>query len=296
VGRAVVGRARPESDGVMSAPTPLPIMVKTFSTPASHRFRYISRSLPSLLASDLPPGAHVIVVDDQSDDPRLAALLSGLATREVPVEVWRNPSRMGPNLGQEYNVPRLVERFPTAEYLVFCDDDIVYHPGWLQRTILAAEEAKTQGLSGIFTALNVPIRPASGSVRLPSTEVLIKERQAALNWVMPRAVYDLVGPFKDAGIAYDTEYCDRTAALQVPVICLRPSWVQNIGYFGAYQSSTRYVADDFVGQLGATLTFQHWFHTGGRLSASSDQKRRRVSASGAARASIGRFYRVASLR
>lgn len=233
---------------------PIPILIKTWSAPRSHRFGYIRRSLPNLLGSGLPDAARIIIVDDQSDDPRLHALLGKLSSAHPRIELWKNPRRMGPNLGQEYNVPRIIERFPDAEFLVFCDDDIVYHPGWLQRTIQVAREAQSEGLSGVFTALNVPYRPAHGTVTLPTSEVLLKERQAALNWVMPRSVYDKVGPFKDAGIAFDTEYCNRMSAMQIPVICLRPSWVQNIGYFGAYQSSTVFTAQDYVGRLSLYLT------------------------------------------
>jgi GT2 family glycosyltransferase len=240
---------------------PIPILVKTWSSRASHRFRYIRRSLPDLLASDLPDTAHVIVVDDVSDDPRLLALLERLAAVDRRVEVWRNPRRLGPNGGQEYNVPRLLERHPDAEFLVFCDDDVVYHRGWLQRTVQVAHEARAAGLRGVFTALNVPYRQAYDSRRLPTSEVLLKERQAALNWVVPREIYDEVGPFKDAGIAYDTEYCDRMAALKLPVICLKPSWVQNIGYFGAYQSGTTYTAPDYVGRIGVRLAAEFMLHT-----------------------------------
>lgn len=239
----------------------VPILVKTWSAAGSHRFRYIDRSLPDLLASDLPDGARVIVVDDRSEDPRLLALLDRLTETDRRVEVWRNPRRMGPNLGQEYNVPLIVERFPDAEFLVFCDDDIIYHPGWLQRTLQVAREAKAAGLNGVFTALNVPFRQEFGHRKLPTSEVLLKERQAALNWVMPRSVYDQVGPFKDAGIAYDTEYCDRMAALKVPVICLKPSWVQNIGYFGAYQTGTAYTAKDYVGSRGLRLSLEYVYYT-----------------------------------
>lgn len=231
----------------------LPILVKTWSGRGSHRYGYIRRSLPRLLASDLPPDARVIVVDDRSDDPRLLRLLQAL-THDRRVELWKNPHRMGPNRGQAYNVPRIIERFPDAEFLVFCDDDVVYKPGWLQRTLQVAREAEAIGLTGVFTALNVPFRPTYGSQTLPTSEVFLKQRQAALNWVVPRAVYEHVGPFRDVGIAYDTEYCDRMAALSVPVICLKPSWVQNIGYLGAYQYDTTYTAPDFVGRLGVSLS------------------------------------------
>src|SRR5690348_4994784 len=90
-------------------PVLLPVMVKTWSGRGSHRFQYVRRSLPSLLSSELPASSRVVIVDDVSDDARLLAFLERLSSRDPRVEVWRNPRRMGPNLGQEYNVPRLVE-------------------------------------------------------------------------------------------------------------------------------------------------------------------------------------------
>ena len=81
-----------------------------------------------------------------------------------------------------------------------------------------------------------------------------------MNWFIPRDVYDQIGPFRDKGIAYDTEYCDRMAALKLPVICIKPSYVQNIGYHGAYQSDESYTANDYVGDLDLYLrTRDLWY-------------------------------------
>jgi glycosyltransferase involved in cell wall biosynthesis len=237
----------------MADAIPFPILVKVWAGAASHDFRYIARSLPSLLESDLPGHARVVLIDDCSPDPRVARFLARCSARYPHVEVRTNPRRLGPNGGQAYNFPRLVDRFPDAPYYVLCDDDIIYHPGWLGRLIRVHDEARDAGLRGVFTALNVPIRPGFGSARLPTGEVLLKERQAALNWLLPRDVYEAVGPFRDVGIAYDTDYCDRMAALGLPVICLRPSYVQNIGYHGAYQDDETYTAGDYVGRRDAYL-------------------------------------------
>lgn len=237
-----------------------PILVKVWAGQDRHDFRYIRRSLPSLLASQLPAEAAVILVNDCSLDPRIEPFLARCAAEDSRVQVWTNPERMGPNKGQKYNFARLVERFPNAPYFVTCDDDIIYHPGWLQRLIQVYHESTAAGLRGILTALDVPIRPSHQSIRLPTCEVLLKERQAALNWFIPRDVYDQIGPFRDKGIAYDTEYCDRMAALKLPVICIKPSYVQNIGYHGAYQSDESYTANDYVGDLDLYLrTRDLWY-------------------------------------
>ncbi|HEV3444235.1 MAG TPA: glycosyltransferase [Gemmataceae bacterium] len=247
-----------------------PIMVKVWAGLERHDFRYIRRSLPSLLSSDLPAEARVIFVNDRSLDPRIEGYLADLARRHAFVEVWTNPERLGPNKGQEYNVPRVLARFPDAPYLVLCDDDIIYHPGWLQRLIQVYQDARAAGMRGVFTALNVPFRASYASLRLPTSEVLLKERQAALNWLLPREVYDAVGPFRDTGIAYDTEYCNRLAALGIPVICMKPSYVQNIGYHGAYQNGDFFTARDYVGRRDAYLVARDlWYgvkrQTVGRL-------------------------------
>jgi hypothetical protein len=103
-------------------------------------------------------------------------------------------------------------------------------------------------MDAVFSALNVPARPGYGELQLPTSTVILKERQMALNWLVPLAVYRRVGPFRDAGIAYDTEYANRLIALNIPIMCLKPSYVQNIGYFGAYQNSDELRAHDYVGR------------------------------------------------
>jgi glycosyltransferase involved in cell wall biosynthesis len=239
-----------------SKETVVPIMVKVWSGAGSHRYRYINRSLPSLLRSQLPLGTRIILVDDQSTDSRLLALFRSITQADGRVEVWRNPERLGPNAGQAYNFPRLVDRFPDADFFVLCDDDIIYHPDWLQRLIQTYREGKERGVTGVFSGLNVPFRPAFDVQYLPTTDVLLKERQAALNWLLPRSVYEQVGPFRDTGIAYDTEYCNRLASHHLPIVCLRPSYVQNIGYYGAYQKSNLYTAKDFTGSKDCWLRAQ----------------------------------------
>jgi hypothetical protein len=187
--------------------------------------------------------------------------LKECANRYANVEVWMGSARLGPNKGQELHFPRVVDRFPDAPYYVMCDDDVIYHPGWLQRLIRVYEEARAIGLVGIFTALSMARRPAQRSVVLPTSEVLLKERQPALNWLLPREVYEAVGPFRDVGIAFDHDYWNRAQALGFSAICLKPSYVQNIGYKGAYQCDDSHTADDYVGKKDLYLRCQDFWYS-----------------------------------
>jgi GT2 family glycosyltransferase len=239
-------------------------MIKVWAGESAHDLRYIRRSLPSLLRSQLPPEARIVLVDDCSPNRQLAPMLAGLASNHRNIEVWKNPTRLGPNGGHVYNFPRLVNRFPDAPFYLLCDDDIIYHPGWLQRLVQVYEEARERGLVGVFAALNIPFRPHYQSVELPTSEVLLKQRQPALNWLVPRDVYSRVGPFRDTGVAYDTDYTDRLIAAGLPVICMRPSYVQNIGYVGAYQVDDTLKAPDYVGRRDLYLIGRDLYYSGRR--------------------------------
>ncbi|MGL5095480.1 MAG: glycosyltransferase family 2 protein [Planctomycetia bacterium] len=254
--------AAPEAATLLSTEpaAPFPILVKVWCGKERHDFRYVTRSLPSLLASGLPPAARVHLVDDCSTDRRLQPFLEKLAADHPRVVLRRNPFRMGPNAGQAYNFALAAAEHPDAEYFLVCDDDILYQPGWLTSLVDAYKTAGALGHQGIFTAINVKLRPPLAELRAGRHLLLIKERQAAFNWLVPRSVYETVGPFRDVGIAYDTEYAVRLKALGYHVYCLKPSLVQNIGWQGAYQKGSWNSAADSVVATPWAVVFTEWEH------------------------------------
>ena len=242
-------------------PARFPILVKTWAGDAT-RTRIVRRSLASLVASRLPAEARVVIVDDANEPGEFVRFLLELARAHANVSIWRNPSRLGPNKGQAVNFARLVEEFPDSEFYVNCDDDVLYNPDWLAQLIALYREGRAAGLEGIWSAGNFPYRRAFRRVKLPSGLVLFKERQAALNWLIPRDVYLKVGPFVEppGGMAYDTDYTNRTIALGLPILCMKPSLIQNLGITGAYQRYGLYYSADFVDEnpLANFLRRQHF--------------------------------------
>jgi len=259
---------------------PFPILVKLWAGGDPHDMRYIRRSIPSLLESHLGGQARVFLADDCSPDPALAPFARACANDRPHVTLLRTPKRLGPNAAHAYLVPRVIERVPGAPFYVFCDDDVIYHPEWLTRLVATYREATARGIRGVFTALNVSARPAEREVDLSTSRVLLKRRQFALNWLVPADVYREVGPFGGSDVAYDTDYCARLADRGLWVICLKPSYAQNIGYRGFYQTHNHHAdffARDFVGKVDWRIWFEDlYWRVDRRLGGLDARVRRRL--------------------
>ncbi len=221
---------------------------------------YITRSIPSLLASRLPEEIEVVIYDDCSPNPALGAFLRQVAQHDSRVRIIRGTENKGPNLGQQDIYAQVVAEYPDAPYYVNVDDDVVYHRDWFVHLATARSDCRAVGLRGVFTALNMPYRAAHSSLVTGGRKYLLKWKQPALNWLIPRDVYEAVGPFRDEGIAYDTVYSHWMRLRHFPVICLSPSYVQNIGLVGAYATDDTTTSLDFVGEGGHASALRRWTH------------------------------------
>jgi hypothetical protein len=226
----------------------IPLVMKVWAGAEPHDMDYITRSIPSLLASNLPDGLEVIIYDDCSPSPELRKFLGEIASRDSRVRVIRGEINKGPNLGQQDVFRQIVDEYPDAPYFVNVDDDVVYHCDWMMQLLAARKDCRQFGLNGVFTALNMPYRDAHATLVAQGGKYLLKWKQPALNWLIPRDLYEAVGPFRDEGIAYDTVYSHWMRLKHFPVICLTPSYVQNIGLLGAYASDDTTTSCDFVGE------------------------------------------------
>ncbi len=225
-----------------------PIVMKTWAGEASHDLEYIQRSLPSLLSSDLPDSAEILIYDDCSPNQRLHDLLRETAQADRRVRLVFGETNRGPNWGQEYIYSIVESDYPDAPFFVNVDDDVIYHRQWLVRLQEAWRQLRGMGVDGVYTALHMPFRRTESTLDTGGRRYHIKWKQPALNWFIPRNVYRAVGPFRDEGIAYDTVYSHWMRLKNYPVICLTPSMVQNIGLLGAYATDDTTTSRDFIGE------------------------------------------------
>jgi hypothetical protein len=172
--------------------------------------------------------------------------------------VIRGNENKGPNRGQQDLYSHIVEAYPDTSYYVNVDDDVIYHREWMDHLLAARHRCTAIGLNGVFTALNMPYRRPHAVLKTEDQTCLLKWKQPALNWLIPRDVYEDVGPFQDEGIAYDTVYSHWMRLKHYSVICLKPSYVQNIGLLGAYATDDTTTSRDFVGEGVGRSRIERW--------------------------------------
>lgn len=227
--------------------TKIPLVMKTWAGDAPHDMDYISRSIPSLLASKLPENIQIVIYDDCSPNQALRDYLKSIADRDHRIRVIFGEQNKGPNLAQQDIYRHIVNEYPEAPFYLNVDDDVIYHRDWLTRLTQAYHGCHEIGRVGVFTALNMPYRAPFEEISAGGMRLLLKWKQPALNWLIPRNVYQAVGPFRDEGIAYDTVYSHWMRLKGYPIFCMAPSYVQNIGLLGAYATDDTTTALDFVG-------------------------------------------------
>jgi len=225
----------------------IPVVMKTWAGSEPHDMDYITQSVPSLLASHMPDNVEFVIYDDCSPSDDLRRYLRDTAKRDPRVRLIFGETNKGPNRGQEEIYQMVASEYAQAPHFINVDDDVVYHPNWYQQLTEAENLCQQFGLTGVFTALNMPYRQPHATLSCGGRTLLLKWKQPALNWLIPKALYDDVGPFRDEGIAYDTVYSHWMRLKQYPVICMSPSFVQNIGLLGAYAVDDTTTSLDFVG-------------------------------------------------
>lgn len=97
--------------------------------------RHLAEQLHSILNQTLPP-REVVITDDQSSDGTVAIARRFAADSPVPIRVHVNPER----LGYGSNFLRAA-RLSSGRYISFSDQDDIWHPNKLQRSMAVLERA-----------------------------------------------------------------------------------------------------------------------------------------------------------
>ena len=234
----------------------VPIVIKTWAGDEKHDLKYIMKSLPSLLSSDLPDWVDVVIYDDFSSSTALKDYLSRLHKANEKIRVILGKTNLGPNGAQVAVYKYIDNEYPQAPFYINCDDDVIYHKKWLKMLLEAKNICDRKNIKGVFSALNMPFRKEIQRIKI-SEQLwgLLKYKQPALNWLIPKQIYNEIGGFVDEGIAYDTVFSHWLRLCGYSVICLKPSYVQNIGKIGAYSKDSTTTAEDFLNEKNICSNF-----------------------------------------
>jgi GT2 family glycosyltransferase len=181
--------------------------------PTRARPRYLEVALESIAPQAAATGAEVLVVDDAGPSPRIRAIAERFGARYEP-----HARPLGLNVARNSGVER-----SRGELVIFVDDDVAVHPGWLAALLRAAREhTDAQVFAG-------PIRPrlegraprSCGREGAPITALDLGPRDTAdvgyawgANMAVRRSALRRVGPF-DVTLEHagdEQEWQDRLTA------------------------------------------------------------------------------------
>ena len=222
------------------------LLIKTWDGSESRR-GFIRRSLKSLLESEIPDAVRITVYDDASPSRELLSELTALK-RTGAINLIAGEHNLGPNKAQEVLGSIMHDSLIREDFFITADDDVLYHPAWFQELLGLYRDLRDRRDVGVFSAINMPFRRSLQVLNRSKGSAILKHRQPAVNWLIPREVYLEAGPFEDEGVAWDTSYCHRLRLMGKAIACLSPSHLQNIGTTGAYATDDTMISLDYIGQ------------------------------------------------
>jgi GT2 family glycosyltransferase len=180
--------------------------------PTRARLSYLEVALSSIAPQAADAGAELIVVDDGGPSERARALVESRGARYEP-----HPRPLGLNVARNTGVER-----STGELVVFVDDDVRVHDGWLAALLAGAREHPDVD---VFTG---PIKPCLGDRRprscgregspITSLDLGPADTPAQYAWganmAIRRRALERVGPF-DVSLEYggdEQEWQERLRA------------------------------------------------------------------------------------
>lgn len=157
----------------------IPIGIRTRNRPA-----YLDVTLRSLLATSLPPGVPIVVLDDCSDDEISKAQLFSPSLIELPepcrwpdceeweayvgdlpdvthvqglrhrIRTWQPPAQRGVLGGIFWCIEEMMNFYATAPAVIVIEGDVVFHADWYRAVVRAYEHGVcAQGPNGLGLGL-----------------------------------------------------------------------------------------------------------------------------------------------
>lgn len=156
----------------------------------------------------------IVVHDDGSNDETWGAVSALLRGGEV-TRLVANPPGQNEGVGAAFNRAAAVA---TGDYLVKLDQDLLFHPNWLRKTVDLLEADQKIGAAGLFKYHVDPVDwrkmqlhagAAPGTVAYHYVSDFVGSAIA-----MTRPVYDVFGPWPEHSAAFAEDIDFKTAIVR----------------------------------------------------------------------------------
>jgi GT2 family glycosyltransferase len=188
----------------------MPMSFATACILSYERFDFLRDSLRTLTEGAEHP-VEIIVHDDGSRDPRILSMLRGMVSEGKISTLMTNPP--GHNQGQGVALNRMFHA-AQGDPILKLDQDLMYNPGWLKRSIEILELNEANASRGVEPAIG-----ALGLFRYPAEPVKWEDMfiktwgSGPGSWeehhdfvgsamVIPRGVWEAFGPFEQHSPAF----------------------------------------------------------------------------------------------
>jgi len=206
-----------------------------FAVLSHERSEYLSICLGSLFESDIT-GLDItfLIHDDGSTNPKVRSIIE--KTYDPKYKIVRFYREKGHNSwGAAFN-SAMRELFKVGNFDIVgsCDDDALFHPQWLQKTLpifLWAKKKHKKHILGPFSPFyssDAPFHKIMGEYISPYGKYVVKERMGALTHFFFRTDFDLFGVFaedKDDETIKTAEFIKK----KIRNISVYESYVEHIG-------------------------------------------------------------------
>ena len=182
------------------------------------RFRLLQSTMESLIRHTRIP-CHLTVIDNGPE--RQTEYL-----KTLPIDTHIiNPVNLGPGKSRNQGA-----ELATTKYLAFCDNDLLFYDGWLERSLNILKDNLDMFPFAVVTGgYSMPMKNIKYQIGTVNN-LGFYDMAASWCWIMPKSTFEYVGPFRtnDTHAVEDHEWSLRAKSMDGVFLCPPPPRVKHI--------------------------------------------------------------------
>ncbi len=230
-----------------------------YCTSVHNRYYEFKRFIDSFIQSN-PLKGTLLILNDNSYDPRIKSLISELSINNIEIKYFESDLNIIDK--KKYKIDSIrVNNFlfekikeykkDTFDYIVCMDSDTIFKLYWLQKSILAFEEAKQKhkiwGVSPLNNLVNYFDKTVTDEKIYENSISKYRLRGGlCINFILPENFIDTFGMYNENASSSDLSKSSELLKKGYKGMVLVPSMIQHIGaLYSTFRHRTGVIAEDF---------------------------------------------------